>query len=209
MVAAAVAHKQPAIVACLLATYRNIHLDRSCILEAALANPDLATLKALHAHTPSIVNYVFQENHTTLLMEACRTSDPFLPSCLLRLGADPSECDYAGTGPLIYALQYLQPFEVITMMVECGAIVTGSVLEAAIHRQSSEILRFLLDRARLDNPTGTLEKAHVTGNKKIVALVYERSKQGQKSPLKRRRKKGTSNFEFEPRVESKWWQLGR
>lgn len=209
MVAAAVAHQQPAIVACLLATYRNVHLDRNSILEAVLSNPHLPTLEVLHSHTSSIVNFVFEETHTTLLMEACRTSDPYLPSCLLRLGADPSEVDLAGTGPLLYAVRYLQPFDIITTMVEHGAFVTTGVIEAAIVRQNLEILTFLLDRGRLERAKNTLEQAENTGNKRIAALVWERSKKGEKSPLKRRKKKGASTFEYEPRgAEPKWWQLG-
>ncbi len=209
MVTAAVAYKQPAIVAFILATYRNFSLDRASVLEAVLTNPHLPTLEVLRSHTPSIVNFEFQETHTTLLMEACRTDDPFLPLCLLGLGANPSECDFAGTGPLLHAVKFMQPFDVIKMMVEHGAVVTGPVLEAAIVRQSSDILKFLLDRARLDRPKEILAQAQDTGNKRIINMVYERSKQGEKSPLRRRRKKGTSNYEFEVRVESKWWQFGR
>ena len=210
MITAAVACKQPTIVAFILATYRSFSVDRSSILEAVLTNPHRTTLEVLHARTPSILNFEFQETHTTLLMEACRTPEPDLPSWLLGLGADPSECDFAGTGPLLYAVKFGQPFDVLVMMVERGAIVTGPVIDSAIARQSLEILKFLLDRARLDRPKDTLAQAQETGNKRIINLVYERTKKGEKSPLKRRRKKGTSFFEFEQRVEStKWWQFGR
>ena len=209
MVTAAVAHKQPAVVASLLTTYRSVHIDRSSILEAVLTNPHLPTLEVLHAHTPSIVNFQFQDTHTTLLMEACRTGDPFLPLCLLRLGADPSECDYSGVGPLAYAMKFSQPFDVIEMMVDHGANITHSALEEAVHRKSSEMLMFLLNRARVDRPKDLLEQAQGTGDKRVAALVYDRIKMGEKSPLKRRKKKGTSSFVYEERTESKWWQLGR
>ena len=209
MISAAVAHQHPAIVSCLLATYRNVHLDRDSILDAVLAHPHLPTLEVLHNHTPSIVNYVFLEGHSTLLMEACRGDDPFLPTCLLRLGADPNETDLGGSGPLLYAVKFSQPFELVKMMVECGAIIYGNVLEAAIARQSSELLDFLLQRARLDRPKKLLDQAQATANKRISALVYERCKKGEKAPLKRRKKKGGVGFEFEERGESKWWQLGR
>ena len=209
MLTAAVAHRHPAIIAFLLTTYRSVHLDRSSILEAVLANPDQSTLEVLHAHTPSIVNFQFQDTHTTLLMEACRTDDPFLPLCLLRLGADPGECDFSGVGPISYALKFSQPFEVIKMMVDRGAIITHNALEEAIHRQSAELLMFLLDRARVDRPKDLLELAQGTADKRVAALVYDRVKKGEKSPLKRRKKKGTSTFVYEERVESKWWQLGR
>ncbi|KAL6720629.1 hypothetical protein ACLMJK_002554 [Lecanora helva] len=209
MVAAAVAHKQPAIVQCLLATYRNVHLDRSTVVEAVLANPHLPTLEVLHSHTPSIVNFQFQDTHATLLMEASRTDNPFLPLILLGLGADPSECNYSGVGPLSVALKYLQPFDVIRMLIEHGATITHNALEVAISRQSPEILRFLLDRARICQPKDLLEQAQGTGDKRIAALVYDRIKKGEKSPLKRRKKKGTLTFVYEERIESKWWQLGR
>ena len=210
MITAAVAHKQPAIVSCLLATYRNVHLDRNSILEAVLAHPDFPTLEVLHSHTPSIVNFIFQETKSTLLMEACRKPDPFLPICLLRLGADPNEVDLAGTGPLLYAVRFLQPFDIIKTMIERGAIITHGVIEAAIIRQNAEILIFLLDRGRLDRAKHTLEQADKIGNKRIATLVWERAQKGEKSPLKRRKNKGSSTFKYEPRsIEQKWWQLGR
>lgn len=208
MIAAAVAHQQPVIVNFLLTTYRSVKLDRESIIEAVLANPHLPTLEVLQKHTPSIVNFEFQESHTTFLMEACRTGDPFLPTCLLGLGADANECDFSGTGPLLYAVKHMQPYEVIMMMVEHGAIITGPVIQTAVQRQSAEILAYLLDRGNLDYPKQMLQLAEDTGNKTTIALVWERTKKGEKSPLKRQKKKGTSTYVYEERVaKPKWWQF--
>ncbi len=210
MIAAAIAQRQPAIVNFLLTTYRSVKLDRDSIVQAILASPHLPTLEVLHAHTPSLVNFVFQESHTTILMEACGISDPFLPTCLLGLGADPTECDLAGTGPLWYAVKFLQPFEVIALIVEHGAIITGHVIQTAVQRQSSEILKYLLDRGNLDRPKQMLQQAEDTGNKMVMNLVWERTKKGEKSPLKRQKKKGSSTFVYEERVaKPKWWQFDR
>lgn len=210
MITAAVAHKQPSVVSLLLSVYRNVHLDRDSIWEAALSQPDLPTLEVLHSHTPTIVNYAFRETHRTLLMQACRSSDPFLPMCLLRLGADPSECDLSGTGPLYYAVTYSQPFDVIVKLVEHGAVATDRVIQAAMPHRDLECLKFLLDRARLEDPKLLLRQAQDTNNKAVASLVWDRTTYGKKSPLKRRKKKGTSTFVFEPRAETtKWWQVGR
>lgn len=208
MVAAAVAQQQPAIIQFLFNTYRSIKIDRDSIIEAVLSDPHLPTLEALHAHTPEIVDYEFQETHTTFLMEACRSSDPFLPTCLLNLGADPNECDLTGTGPLLYAVKYLQPYEVIVTMVEYGAVVTGHVIQTAVQRQASDILRYLLDRGNLDRPKQMLQQAEDTGNKTIITMVWERTKKGEKAPLKRQKKKGSRKFIYEERIaRAKWWQF--
>lgn len=210
MVAAAVAHRQPVIVNFLLTTYRSVKLDRENIIEAALANPHLPTLEVLQKHTPSVVNYEFPETHTTFLMEACRTGDPFLPSCLLSLGANPNEYDLAGTGPLLYAVKYLQPYELIELMVEHGATITYHVIQAAVQRQSSEILNFLLERGNLDRPKLVLQLAEDTGNKTIIALVWERTLKGEKSPLKRQKRKGSHLFVYEERVsKAKWYKFDK
>lgn len=214
MLAAAVAHHQPTVVTFLLNTYRSVKMDRDTVANAILAHPHRATLETLHAHTPSIVNFEFQEGHTTLLMESCKSADPFLPTLLLELGASATEADLAGTGPLSYAVKYLQPFETVVMMVERGAVITGSVIHNAIQRQHSEILAYLLERGNLDRPKVMLKEAEDTGNKIVAGLVWERAKRGEKSPLKRVRRKGGGGggalFLFEERVgkgRGKWWQL--
>ena len=211
MIAAAVAHKQHAIVKFLLSTYRNVHIDRESIVNAILESPDVKTLEALCAYDPKIVDFEFRESRTTLLMEACRGSDPFLPTCLLQLGADPSECNLAGTGPLWFAVKHAQPFDIITRMIDHGAIVTDAVISVAIERRYLQCLKFLLDRARLEDPKRLLKQAEKTEDKAVVALIWERSLCGKKSPLKRKRKQGGNGFVYEERTEgtTKWWHFGR
>ena len=209
MLTAAIAHQQASVVACLLAIYRNVDLERDSILLPILDNPHLPTLETLHSHTPSIVNYEFRESRTTLLTEACRTSDPCLPLWLLRLGADPNHCGPGGAGPLLTAVECSQSLEIIRKMTEYGAIVKGNVIGAAINAQAPALLKFLLDRARLDHPKEMLEQAQATEDKEMAALVWQRIKQGEKSPLKRRKIKGKSTFQYDDRVDTKWWQIGR
>lgn len=171
LVTAAVDHGQSPIVALILKTYPTVDLNRQSVLEAALAKPHLETFKLLHAHSPSIVNYEFDSQNTSLLMETCRSGHPLLPNYLLDNGADPNEGGFPGAGPLFYAVKFEQPMGVIVKMVDRGALVTSAVLNEAIRKQRTAILEFLLKRGGLKNPERVLEYAHETGNKEIITLI--------------------------------------
>lgn len=171
LVAAAVGHGQSSIVALVLKTYPTVDLNRQSILEAALSKPHLETFKLLHAHSPSIVNYEFDSLNTSLLMEACRGGNPLLPNYLLDSGADPNEGGFPGAGPLLYAVKFEQPLEIVVKMVDRGALVTNAVLNEVIQKQRTATLEFLLKRSGLKDPQRSLDWAHEKGNKEIIALI--------------------------------------
>ncbi len=171
LITAAVGHGQSPIVALLLKTYPTVDLNRQSILEAALAKPHLETFKLLHAHSPSIIDYGFDSQNTSLLMETCRGGHPLLPNYLLDNGADPNEGGFPGAGPLFYAVKFEQPLSIIVKMVDRGALVTNAVLTEAIRKQRTTILEFLLKRGGLKDPQRALESAHETGNKEIISLI--------------------------------------
>ena len=171
LITAAVGHGQSSIVALILKTYPAVDLNRQSILEAAIAKPHLDTFKLLHAHSPSLVEYEFDSQNSSLLMEACRGGSPLLPNYLLDNGADPNEGGFPGAGPLFYAVQFEQPLSIIVKMVDRGALVTNAVLTEAIRKQQAPILEFLLMRGGLKDRQGALESARETGDKEITALV--------------------------------------
>ena len=173
MITSAVLHGQSSILALILKTYPAVKLNGQSILEAALSNPQLETFKLLHAHSPTILNYEFDALNTSLLMEACRNGDPLLPTYLLDNGADTNEGGFPGMGPLFYAVTFEQPLDVIVKMLDCGAVVTNAVVNAAIGKQRYNAIVILLQRGGLKDLKGAIESAHKTGNEKIIALVQE------------------------------------
>lgn len=80
MLATAITNTHPPIISFLLQTYPTLPLSRSAILQPALAHPHQETFKTLLSHDPSIITYEFENQNSTILMEACRTSSPFCPA---------------------------------------------------------------------------------------------------------------------------------
>ena len=171
LLTAAIGHGQFPIVTLLLKTYPTVDLNRQSILEATLAKPHLETFKLLHAHSPSIIDFEFDSQNTSLLMETCRGGHPMLPNYLLDNGADPNEGGFPGVGPLFYAVKFEQPLKIIVKMVDRGALVTNAVLTEAIRKQRTTIIEFLLKRGGLKDSQRALESAHETGNKEIITLI--------------------------------------
>ena len=198
MITAAVAHRQSSIVALLLATYPNVNIKQEKILEAAFANADLQTFKLLHSHSPSLVNFEFQR-HTTALMEACRGSNPLLPDYLLDNGVDPNEGGFPGGGPLFYAVILRQPLEIVTKMVQHGAIVTAAVVHEAIRRRDPDVLRFLLSHGDPDSSRHALELAHEWMDWEIISVIKEHLKDAKQEPVSCK-EKGMS-------VDKQWYQF--
>lgn len=176
MVAAAIERKQPTVVQLLLETYPQWDMCEVWILRVAFANPHLETFKVMHSHSPKIINMEFQSSNGNALIEACTGADPTIPEYLLDHGAWVNEGGCAGCGPLWAAVIQRQLAYLIKKMVHLGAIITGSVLNAAIDRQDPTILEFLLNRCFFKDPDGTLQYATRTNNGEIIALVEKRAK---------------------------------
>lgn len=161
LLAHAVTHKRPNVLAYLLDTYPTASIKIDAILGAACANPDLTTFELLYARDPSIVNHEFEEvtYGETLLMQALRSDDPLFPDFLLDHGADPNE---SGLGafqtPLRTAFESDQPLWLIEKMVtKSGARVHSLFVTAAIDAKRADVARFFLDRCYIDDENG-LEK---------------------------------------------------
>ena len=150
LLAHAVIHARINILAHLLAIYPTAPVNT--VLGSALAHPDLATFKLLHARDPSIVNHEF-EDKTTALMTACRDGavNPLLPTFLLEHGADPNESGLGLTGPLVFAVQYGQPLSLIKKMVDKGARVTTASINVALRDRRFDVARYFLEKCRIDN----------------------------------------------------------
>ena len=105
---------------------------------------------------------------------------------------------------LYYAVTLAQPLELIMKMVKRGAVITSFVVNQAIRRQRPNVLKFLLNRGRLDLLEKALEEAHDTKNVEIVALVEERATKDCTIRKKRKQARGKvdGSSESQTKIES-------
>ena len=150
LLAHAVIHARPEILAYLLAIYPTAPVNS--VLGSALAHPDLAIFKLLLARDRSIVNHEFESGETALMV-ACRDGapNPLLPTFLLENGADPNESGLGLTGPLVYAIQYGQPLSLIEKMVKASAKVRTATICVAIRARKFDVTRYFLDNCRIED----------------------------------------------------------
>lgn len=183
MLYAAVAHNQAAIVKLLLATYPGENIATDSLLGCWFANPDLSTLKVLHAHDNDIVNMNMcqQDGLDYLLLDYCRSGDSQLAAYLLDNGADPNiggsilPCWY----PLPTAILSYQPLSLIRKLIECGAKVSKREVRCATRAKRTDILEFLLfecnwakNERRLEEAMeAVLEEAYASNDQDIITLV--------------------------------------
>jgi hypothetical protein len=168
----AAAHKQPSVVALLLATYPGADILRERVLEAAFENLDLETFKLLHSHAPYIVDYEFS-GRTNSLIEACLTSDPCCQTAFWTTERTQAKAASRTWG--LPSSQYTRrsPLEIITKMVKRGAIVTPAVVKEAIRQQRPDVLKFLLNQGRAPPPGGQCYVCE-TNNREMIALMEKR-----------------------------------
>lgn len=188
----AITHNHPEILQFLLRTYPSASVASDVLLGSRYANPDLSTLKVLHSHDPSIVNYAMQQADGLdyLLLDYCRDGDPQLAGYLLDNGADPNVEGFPLPNfcPLQIAINSGQPPSLITKLVTCGAKVGVMEVTFAIQRQRMDILELLLSRCQWraymrsprKNMNTILGEAYDTENVELIALV--------KTDLKREKK---------------------
>lgn len=188
----AVKNNHPEILQFLLETYPSVSVADDMLLGSRYTNPDLSTLKVLHSHDPSIVNYGMQhkDGMDYLLHDYCRDGDPELAGYLLDNGADPNAEELPGLNfcPLQIAITSDQPPSLIKKLIGCGAKVRVIEVTYAIKRQRMDILELLFShcqwRAYRQSPrknmNDALQTARETGNVELVALVKNQMKQAKK-----------------------------
>lgn len=188
----AVTHNRPEILQFLLKTYPNASIASDVLLGSRYANPDLPTLKVLHSHDPSIVNYGMQQTDGMdyLLLDYCRDGDPQLAGYLLDNGADPNAEEFPALNfcPLQIAINSGQPPSLINKLIECGAKVSVMEVTYAIRKQRMDILELVLShcqwRAYRQSPRKkmkeVLQKARETGNMELIALVKNQTRKAKK-----------------------------
>jgi len=196
MIHIAVTHNQPAILRLLLDCYSNADVSQISLLGSECANPDLPTLKVLHSHDPSIVNYAWDEKGLdTLLEDYCRSGDAQLSQFLLENGANPNGAGPPSpTSPLRIAITSDQPPSLISKLIRCGAQVHSIDVMYAMRRRDSEITKLLLRVCRWDDygtPSdfleNALEDAYQTKDKEIISLMKQCMTNG--------------------RARKKWWHI--
>ena len=175
LLATAIAHRNDKVVEFLLPRYPSWVVRQTGILRIAFANPDLPTFRLLHSRSPDIINMQFEQSNSSALMEACATSDPTLPNYFLDNGADVSKGGYPEAGALYEAVIQGQPLSLVRRMVDLGAKITGHVVLAAISRQDTSVLGFILDGCFYDCHDLNMKIARQTNNEKIVGMVEHRA----------------------------------
>lgn len=205
MLSAAITQKKPAVVDVLLNAYPQWNMCNESLLRVAFENPHLPTFKLLHIHSPGEINMEFETSNSTALVESFVGPDPSIPSYLLDNGALVNEGGYHSLGALQAAVLRNQPLDLIKKMLDLGAMVTGTALRFAIHRQDPVILKLLLDHALYDE--SVLACAHETKNDELIAVVEKRAKNPTRDDLMlvaNRKKMGKG-----PSGDAKWWQFYR
>ncbi|KAL1970838.1 hypothetical protein VTN77DRAFT_2672 [Rasamsonia byssochlamydoides] len=178
LIEAAVAQKHPAIVAFLLSTYPDVQVYRSDIVHAALDNPHVETFQLLHAHDPSIVNFLFDDYLSNILTAACQSSDLQLAYYLLDNGADPNPNETMLGSALASAIWTSQPLELIVKIAERGGWITHLTFNQAIFAKRLDILRLFVDRCadfefRWLSVSALRKTALQTYNWRIISLVLQ------------------------------------
>lgn len=188
----AVTHNHPEILQFLLRTYPSASVASDVLLGSRYANPDLSTLKVLHSHDLSIVNYTMQQADGLdyLLLDYCRDGDPQLAGYLLDNGADPNVegLPLLNFCPLQIAINSGQPPSLIYKLIGCGAKVRVMEVTYAIQKQRMDILELLLShcqwRAYMRSPRKNmniaLRKAYETETMELIALVENHIKKEKK-----------------------------
>ncbi len=189
----AITHNHTEIVKFLLRTYPSVSIASDVLLGSRYANPDLLTLKVLHSHDPSIVNYAMQQSDGLdyLLLDYCRDGDPRLAGYLLDNGADPNVEGFPLPNfcPLQIAINSCQPPWLTDKLIGYGAKVGLMEVTFAIQKQRMDILELLLShcqwrtygRSPRKNMNIALRKAHETGSEELIALVKKRIKKTKKN----------------------------
>ena len=179
-------HHHSEILRFLLRTYPSTSVRSDIYLSPNYANPDLSTLRILHSHDPSIVNY--ELGHSTLLILYCREGDPHLADFLLENGADPTMKGFPLAFPLPIAIYSGQPSWLIEKLIQSGAEPDVTELTYAVEKQRMDILDLLLSHHQWRsswhgarrNMKIVLQKAHETANKELIKLVERRIKLAKK-----------------------------
>ena len=152
------------------------------MLEQAFANPNLEVFQLLHAHSPSITNYVwFMDLHSTLLESlTLGGGDPMIPNFLLDHDADPNSTRENMLSrywnALFASIQHGHPFEFVEKLLDHGADITGAVLPEAIKRGDIPIIELVLQRTTQIDAKRNRKAAKKTNNRGIIALVGHRAK---------------------------------
>jgi len=205
MIFTAVERKHTGILELLLSTYPKWNMYNPIMLRQLFANPDLKTFQLLHSHNPSIINMEFQSSKSTALMESCVGGNPLIPNYLLDHGADVNDGGFPGRGPLHAAVSQMQPVALVKKMVDLGAIITPTVLYAAIQQQQVCSLELLLKFGTYDPSKSYLKMARETKNEKITALVETRAKNLTKA--ERRLEAERASFKKAASGSKKWWRV--
>lgn len=132
-------------------------------------------VKLIHSHYPGIVNEEFTR-YSNALMEACVGGDPLIPNFLIDHGADVNEGGFPGRGPLYAAVTHRRPLELVKKMVQGGAWISGSTLDAAIHQRQHHALEFLIDRYQYGSQESFLPDARKTNDQIVIEIVEKREK---------------------------------
>lgn len=153
LLATAIKHSQPTILALLLEYYPTVTLEP--VLALTFSNPNLEVLKILYAHDPEIRDHEFESGETALMV-ACRDSggNPDIPNFLLDKGADSNESGIGLLGPLIFAIRYEQPISVVKKMVAKGARVWSGVVLEAVRTGSWDVATWLLKECEIADEEG-------------------------------------------------------
>ncbi len=175
MISKAIEQKQSGILALLLQTYPQWDIRYMGNIGMAFSNQDLSMVKLIHSHYPGIVNEEFTR-YSNALMEACVGGDPLIPKFLIDHGADVNEGGFPGRGPLYAAVTHHQPLELVKKMVQGGAWISGSTLDAAIHQRQHHDLEFLIDRYQYGSQESFLPDARKTNDQIVIEIVEKREK---------------------------------
>jgi len=108
--------------------------------------------------------------------QACVGGDALIPNFLIDHGADVNEGGFPGRGPLYAAVTHHQPLELVKKMVQGGAWISGSTLDAAIHQRQHHALEFLIDRYQYGSQESFLPDARKTNDQIVIEIVEKREK---------------------------------
>jgi hypothetical protein len=196
MIYSAVTHNQHNVLRLLLDYYPSANVSQVGLLVSEGANPDLSTLKVLHSHDPSIVNYALDEKGLEILLEHyCRSGKHELPEYLLDNGADPNGAGHPSLmNPLKIAIMSDQPPSLISKLIQRGAYVDTIHVMYAMRHQRTDITAMLrrkcqwnADETPNESLDTALEDAYLTKDKEMISLI--------------------KNYMDGGRVKKQWWRI--